>query len=114
MAVASTKKEAQLQRVAEHFTITRYFVQLQGSDHLPYKPDPFIVTKIITDQRWDPAKTLMVGDTDNDILAGQRAGIATCAATYGALTEEQLKAYSPDFVIRSFPAIKTIISGTSL
>ncbi len=89
MAIASTKKESNILRVAEHFQISCYFVQLQGSDDLPYKPDPSIVSKVITDQQWDPAETLMVGDTDNDILAGQRAGIATCAVTYGSLTEEQ-------------------------
>ena len=109
MAVASTKKESNILRVAEHFNITRYFVQLQGSDDLPHKPDPFIVNKIIADQQWDPAETIMVGDTDNDIVAGQRARIATCAVTYGSLTEEQLRAYSPDFVIRSFRELLSVV-----
>ena len=111
MAIASTKKESNILRVAEHFRISSSFVQLQGSDDLPYKPDPSIVRKIITDQRWDPAGTLMVGDTDNDILAGQRAGIATCAVTYGSLTEEQLRLYSPDHVIRSLPELLAIVDG---
>jgi len=111
MAIASTKKESTILRVAEHFRISSSFVQLQGSDDLPYKPDPSIVRKIITDQRWDPAGTLMVGDTDNDILAGQRAGIATCAVTYGSLTEEQLRLYSPDHVIRSLPELLAIVDG---
>jgi len=111
MAIASTKKESTILRVAEHFRISSSFVQLQGSDDLPYKPDPSIVRKIITDQRWDPAGTLMVGDTDNDILAGQRAGIATCAVTYGSLTEEQLRLYSPDHVIRSIPELLAIVDG---
>jgi HAD superfamily hydrolase (TIGR01549 family) len=111
MAVASTKKASNIVRVAEHFDIAGYFVQLQGSDDVPYKPDPFILNKIITDQRWDPAETLMVGDTDNDILAGQGAGIATCAVTYGSLTEAQLRTYAPDHVIRSFPELLTILDG---
>jgi phosphoglycolate phosphatase len=111
MAVASTKKEFHLLHVAEHFNLTGYFVQLQGSDDVPNKPDPFIVNKIIADQQWDSAGTLMVGDTDSDILAGQAAGIATCAVTYGSLTEEQLKGYAPDFVIRSFPELVTIVDG---
>jgi phosphoglycolate phosphatase len=111
MAVASTKKESNLVRVAGHFNIVGYFVQLQGSDDLPYKPDPFIVNKIIADQKWDPAQTLMVGDTDNDVLAGKAAGIATCAVTYGSLTEEQLRAFSPDYMIRNFPELLNILGG---
>jgi phosphoglycolate phosphatase-like HAD superfamily hydrolase len=113
MAVASTKKESNIRRVAEHFAISRYFVQLQGSDDLPYKPDPFIIKKILGDQRWVPADTLMVGDTDNDIHAGQRAGIATCAVTYGSLTEEQLRMFAPDHMIRRFPDLLTLIGGAT-
>jgi len=111
MAVASTKKESNILRVAGHFNIARYFVQLQGSDDIPCKPDPFIVKKIITDQQWIPAETLMVGDTDNDILAGQGAAIATCAVTYGSLTEEQLKGFSPDYIIHSLPDLRDIVEG---
>lgn len=111
MAIASTKKQLQLQRVAGHFDITRYFVQLQGSDDIPYKPDPFIVNKIIADQQWDPARTLMVGDTDSDILAGQRAGVATCAVTYGSLTEEQVRVFSPDYVIRTILELLKVFEG---
>ncbi len=111
MAVASTKKQAQLLRVAEHFSIVRYFVQLQGSDDIPYKPDPSIVNKIIAEQQWQPDETLMVGDTDSDVLAGQRAGIETCAVTYGSLTEEQLRAYSPDYIIRNMPELLKVVDG---
>ena len=113
MAVASTKKEMQLRRVAEHLNINEYFVQLQGSDDIPYKPDPFIVRKIISDQKWSPEATLMVGDTDSDVLAGQGAAIATCAVTYGSLTEEQLRTYSPTYIIRSFPELKAIINDAA-
>jgi HAD superfamily hydrolase (TIGR01549 family) len=111
MAVASTKKESNIHHVADHFGISRYFVQLQGSDDIPYKPDPFIVKKILGDQRWNPAETLMVGDTDNDIRAGQGAGVATCAVTYGSLTEEQLRAFAPDYVIRHCPELVTLVVG---
>jgi HAD superfamily hydrolase (TIGR01509 family) len=111
MAVASTKKESNLVRVAGHFNIMSYFVQLQGSDDLPYKPDPFIINKIIAEQQWNPSETLMVGDTDSDVLAGKAAGISTCAVTYGSLTEEQLRAFSSDFMIRSFPELLNIIGA---
>ena len=111
MAVASTKKESNLLHVAEHFGISRFFLQMQGSDDLPYKPDPFIIKKIISDQQWDPTETLMVGDTDNDVLAGQRAGIATCAVTYGSLTEEELRTFAPDHIIRTFPELLPVVEG---
>ncbi len=109
LAVASTKKGQGIKRATDHFNITRYFVQLQGSDGLPYKPDPFIINKIIQDKNWKHEETLIVGDTDKDILAGKNAGIATCAVTYGAFTAEQLRQLEPDFLVDSFPRLLSII-----
>lgn len=111
MAVASTKRGQGIKRATDHFGITEYFVQLQGSDGLPFKPDPFIINKIIEEQQWRKDETLMVGDTDNDILAGKNAGIATCAVTYGSLTAEQVRLFDPDFVIDSFPQILPLVFG---
>lgn len=109
MAIASTKKEQGIRRATDHFGITEFFVQLQGSDGIPYKPDPFIINLIIADQQWNASETLMVGDTDNDILAGKNAGITTCAVTYGSLSPEQLRRYNPDYLIDSFPQLLSLV-----
>lgn len=109
LAVASTKKGQGIKRATDHFNITRYFVQLQGSDGLPYKPDPFTINKIIQDQNWKREGTLMVGDTDKDILAGKNASIATCGVTYGAFTAQQLRQFNADFLIDGFPQLLSIV-----
>ena len=109
MAIGSTKKSPQIRRVTDHFGITGFFVQLQGSEELPAKPDPSILNKIIADQGWNLSATLMVGDTDYDVLAGQRAGIATCGVTYGSLSESDLRAFSPDHLIGDFPSLLSIV-----
>jgi len=102
LAVASTKRSTTIRRVTDHFGITGHFVQLQGTDNLPHKPDPAIITKILTDQGWIPRETLMVGDTDLDMRAGRGAGTATCGVTYGALTAAQLRVLEPDHLITHF------------
>ncbi len=101
MAIATTKKGAGAVRVLNHFQISEYFVQIQGSDNIPYKPDPTIIELILTEQNWKKEETIMVGDTDKDIYAGKNAGIRTCAVTYGALKIEELTKYSPDIIINS-------------
>jgi len=108
-AVASTKRGTGIRRATDHFNITGLFAQLQGSDDMPYKPDPFIVNKIIADQEWERSETIMVGDTGHDIHAGQAAGVATCAVTYGALSVGEIRAFSPDFVIERFPELSSIV-----
>ena len=99
LAVASTKKGAGIKRATDHFGITELFDRLQGSDGIPFKPAPDVLLAILSHLNWNPSETLMVGDTDADILAGKNAGVTTCAVTYGALTHEELLEYRPDFVI---------------
>ena len=109
LAVASTKKGQGIRRATDYFGITEFFVCLQGSDGIPYKPDPFIINMIIADQHWERTETLMVGDTDNDILAGKNAAIATCAVTYGSLHADQVRQFDPDYVIDSFPQLLSLV-----
>ena len=105
LATATTKLSAGTHRVLAHFGIAEHFAQIQGSDNIPFKPDPFIITKILDDQSWEKSDTLMVGDTDNDILAGKRAGTPTCGVTYGSLSKEQIEELNPDIIIRSLPEL---------
>ncbi|HTY37006.1 MAG TPA: HAD family hydrolase [Bacteroidota bacterium] len=105
LATATTKLTPGTRRVLAHFDIDGYFDQIQGSDNIPFKPDPFIINKILEDQSWERSTTLMVGDTDNDIHAGKRANIATCGVTYGSLSKEQMQKLGPDFLIDSLPEL---------
>lgn len=80
-----------------------------GSDDIPYKPDPFIVQKILTEQRWDKNQTMIVGDTASDILAGKRARVKTCGVTYGALSRREIEELQPDHIIDRFSELLTLV-----
>lgn len=109
LAIASTKRGVGIKRATDHFGITEYFQQLQGSEGIPHKPDPTIIDMILEEQQWRPGDTLMVGDTDKDILAGKNAGVATCGVTYGSLSAEEIERHMPDFIISSFPELLSIV-----
>jgi len=109
LAIASTKRGVGIKRATDHFGISSYFVQLQGSDGIPHKPDPSIINKILAEQQWQCEETLMVGDTDKDIFAGKNAGVTTCGVTYGSLSEEEIECCMPDFIISSFPELLSIV-----
>lgn len=109
LAIASTKKGPGIRRATDHFGITGFFVQLQGSVGLPFKPDPAILNKVIEDQNWERDTTLMVGDTDKDIQAAKNADLHACAVTYGSLTRAELEQESPDFIISRFPELLSIV-----
>lgn len=109
LAIASTKRGPGIRRATDHFGITQYFVQLQGSDGLPFKPDPAILNRILEDQCWEREATLMVGDTDKDIQAGKSAGLPTCAVTYGSLSRSELEREAPDFIISQFAELLSFV-----
>ncbi len=109
LAIASTKKGHGIQRGTDHFGITYLFDQLQGSDNIPFKPDPTIIECILRDQHWGREDTLMVGDTDKDILAAHNAGIDACSVTYGAFARPALSDLRPRYLIDSFPDLLPIV-----
>jgi phosphoglycolate phosphatase len=109
IAVASTKRGAGIRRATDHFGITPLFARLQGSDGLPFKPDPAIIRVILEAEGWDPGGTIMVGDTSMDVMAGKNAGIATVGVTYGAMSGDQIQAAGPDFIISEFPALVPLV-----
>ncbi|HTO93443.1 MAG TPA: HAD-IA family hydrolase [Bacteroidota bacterium] len=108
LAVASTKRGSGIRRATDHFGITHLFDRLQGSEGLPFKPDPAVIRAVLEGEAWDPAATLMVGDTAMDVLAGKNAGSATCGVTYGAAADE-VRAARPDFIIDDFPALESVV-----
>jgi phosphoglycolate phosphatase len=99
LATATTKLSAGTRRVLLHFRIAEHFCQIQGSDEIPFKPDPTVINKVIENQNWNR----------NDIEAARRAGIRTCGVTYGSLTREQMVALHPDFLVDRFPDLLQII-----
>lgn len=109
LAIASTKKGKGILRATEHFGITPLFDRLQGSDEIPYKPDPAIIHKIVGEMGWTYDETVMIGDTDYDMLAGRNAGIATCGVTYGSCSRPMLVAAGARYVVDSFPEILEIV-----
>jgi pyrophosphatase PpaX len=73
---------------------------LSAEDVTAIKPDPAPIRLALEHLDVPPAATLMVGDTDADVLAGKAAGVRTVGVTYGFHGAEILR-HAPDFVIDS-------------
>ncbi|HEX2916648.1 MAG TPA: HAD-IA family hydrolase [Chloroflexia bacterium] len=100
LAVATTKLQPTVERVAEMVGLTPYFDLLQGVDGFPSKPDPTILKVIMHKLDITAGEMLMVGDTDNDILCARNAGVQVCAVSWGgAWSARQLAALQPDYLV---------------
>ena len=100
MAIATNKAESITQRIVDCLKLTPYFQIIAGPDSVAHrKPDPEIINLITTELNVSPAKTVMVGDSKSDILAGKAAGTITCGVTYGFGNSADIRSASPDLVV---------------
>jgi phosphoglycolate phosphatase len=90
--------------------IADYFAEIiGGSAGYALKPHPQGILDIIQRHQSQPEKVIIIGDGENDILAGKNAGILTCAVTFGFRPPELLQSLNPDFVIDDLLELKKLI-----
>lgn len=96
--------------LVSHLKLEPYFSTVLGGDsQYGLKPDPAGILAMVEKYRVDPERTLMIGDSKNDILAGQNAGVQTCAVTFGFRTEAQLRPLRPTYVINALDELRNIV-----
>jgi phosphoglycolate phosphatase len=107
-----TSKETDLAKlILDHFDIADFFNCEVGGDQLPErKPDPKPVLRALELLGGTASTAVMIGDSENDVIAGKRAGTATCGVTYGFSSEEQILKTEPDVVIHRFDELKNLFS----
>lgn len=109
-AVATTKKTMTAERVLAGLELAQHFDLILGTEApMPHKPAPDLLLACAQRLGRDPARGLMVGDTERDVLAGRAAGMRTCGVTYGVLGAEGLKPHAPDFLIDRFAELWPLI-----
>jgi phosphoglycolate phosphatase len=101
-AVLSNKNEDFSCEIVKSLRISDYFVKVWGGDSAgAKKPDPKPIVDLVNLTNSDISKTIMIGDSANDLLAAKAAGIPSIAVLYGYSDVEQIKQYNPDFMIKA-------------
>jgi len=94
---ATTKGSPTTRAVLEQFGLIQHFDHVQGTDGFPAKPAPDVLFTAMGAMGAKPEECLFVGDSAADMEAGQRAGVATCAVTYGYGKREELARFAPTY-----------------
>lgn len=79
---------------SHHFTYT-----VGGDDGFGLKPEPGMFLNIMEQLKVNRERTVLIGDSTNDINGGHRAGIRVCAVGYGMGNREKMAACEPDWFI---------------
>ncbi|GJL54237.1 MAG: phosphoglycolate phosphatase [Nitrospirales bacterium] len=82
-------------------------------DSSELKPDPGMLLRVLEAFDVSPEKTLMIGDSTNDVRAAQASGVKVCAVGYGYGNQDKVKALRPDFYCETPKDLLTMIVGRS-
>lgn len=110
--VISNKLTELTKKTLESLGLSGYFQLVAGNDFFPeQKPSPLPVLRTMEIFNVSREKTLIVGDSDIDIKAGQASGVKTVAVTYGYRGREHLK--DADFIIDKFSDLLEVVRNLS-
>jgi len=113
-AVLTNKPQEFMEALFRRLDLVRHFdIAVGGQAGLKLKPDPEAILKILNHLNVQPAHAVMIGDSENDILAGKAAGVMTCAVTFGFRPKENLLPLHPDFVANGPDELKNFFSKES-
>ena len=94
--IATNKRYRPTVRIMEKFGLTGLFADIFAVDKIPGS----VMSKVemLRTPGVEPNRSVMIGDSASDILAGQEAGFSTVAVTWGYESAEKLQAAGPDFL----------------
>jgi phosphoglycolate phosphatase len=111
MAVLTNKPVNFSREMISRLGFAPYFSYVYGGNSFPQKkPDPAGLHKLMEDLQVSARETVMVGDSDTDILTGRNAGVLTCGVTYG-FGAETLEKVSPDLTIDDMRELPPLLNG---
>lgn len=100
-STATTKGSVSTRAILEQFGLLPHFHHVQGTDGFPAKPEPDVVLASIAGLGALREECLFIGDSPQDMEAGRKAGVRTCAVRWGYGDHDAMAKWEPDFWLDS-------------
>jgi phosphoglycolate phosphatase len=108
LGVCTNKPDAATHRLLDALGLTRHFAAVSGGDVPARKPDARHLLGVVERLGATPARTLMVGDSLNDVTAARNAGIAVVVVSFG-YTATPAAVLGADAVIDDFAELAALL-----
>jgi phosphoglycolate phosphatase len=106
LAIVTNKPFAFVEPILKSLTLSGLFELILGGDSLDKKkPSPLPLLHVCEQLNVGVDECVMVGDSKNDILAANAAGMQSIGVTYGYNYGEDISSYNPDVVFDDFADI---------
>jgi phosphoglycolate phosphatase len=110
-AVCTNKFERQSVMLLEALKLAHRFDAICGQDTFAIaKPDPEIYRRTVAAAGGDVTRSIMIGDSETDILTARAAGIPVIAVDFG-YSDRPVSEYGPDRLISHFSQLPGEIAG---
>lgn len=111
LAVCTNKFERQSLLLLDALKLGDRFKAICGQDTFGVaKPDPEMLRRTILAGGGDPARAIMIGDSETDILTARAAGLPVIAVDFG-YSEQPVADYAPDRLISHFSQLPQEIAA---
>jgi phosphoglycolate phosphatase len=111
MAVLTNKPVRFSRDMIAGLGLAGHFSFIYGGDSFERKkPDPMGVVKLMEDTRCSAAQTMILGDSDTDVLTARNAGVLSCGVTYG-IGSHTLEATRPDLTVDNLRDLLPLLNG---
>jgi phosphoglycolate phosphatase len=109
LAVATGKSRRGLDQALEQSGLEGHFHATRCAEETFSKPNPAMLFELMEELGVDAGNTLMVGDTEFDLLMARNAGVRALAVTYGAHPAERLIAHEPSATAHSLEDVARLL-----
>ncbi|TAJ31367.1 MAG: HAD family hydrolase [Nitrospirae bacterium] len=98
-AVATNKSLEYTTRILEGLGAHHFAYVVGGDNGFGLKPEPGMLLNVVEALQVEKERTVLIGDSTNDIKGARNAGIRVCAVGYGMGNREKMEACRPDWFI---------------
>lgn len=110
MGIVTNKMKMTTTKGLELFKLDQFMEVVITMDEVKIgKPDPEGVRLAVELMQSDPDKTLMVGDSQYDLQAGQQAGVKVAGVSWSLKGEAYLNQFNPDYMLRDMRELLDIV-----
>ncbi|WLR42400.1 HAD family hydrolase [Bacillus carboniphilus] len=112
LVVATSKPTVYSEQILKHFKVDDYFDLVVGSnlDGTRTSKEEIIQNILNTYYEYQLEDFIMVGDRKHDVIGANQTGIDSLAVTYGYGSLEELREFSPTYIVNTVDEIKDILT----